>query len=606
MSGSEANRQWMASRGLWSEHEGVASGAEFATDIWLNNLCTAEAPTCVPEVGADWQCHNFQGGQNQAWCDAAPVQDCFEYRANDKSEAMKGCGPCDCCKKKVDKLPEGAAKTCCVLFNDLFLNYTVTPDLSKCSTTPQTLTTSAGPTSDITSTNDGISTTGYVESTTSTGNAGVASSSSSSTSSASSTPQDPVTSTSPSSSTSAVSSTPREAVTTTSQAPCAGIEEVRVTSAGHSDGDTAMFSFDGVPVPLVAARGLNVVVLGQDGSVVTKESFDTGWQGNGSLPFAALIDELPPNTPVLVAAKDDATDSLSSLAKEALQSLGAAGSILYRGSYALIGIKGGTALAESASASGDGSVEVVAHDIFGNGCGTISSTLGASSTGASNVISIQIKSAGHVDGDFAEFYLNDNPVAMTSGRGLNVVILDQAGSFVSSHSFDTGYQGEGSGPFATLIDELADGMTVLVAAKDDATDGLTQAAKLALKSLGAINVDDISYRGSYALVGIKGGQSLAEGYSLSGNGPVRLATELRSNGGIASSATPSTSTPSTSRFRPTRSSTPTPIATTTRIGQLEESSTTRTDNSNLEADCSSGMLMPAATLISALFTFLEY
>eukprot|EP00930_Biecheleria_cincta_P101649 TRINITY_DN932_c0_g1_i1.p1 TRINITY_DN932_c0_g1~~TRINITY_DN932_c0_g1_i1.p1 ORF type:complete len:1862 (-),score=264.80 TRINITY_DN932_c0_g1_i1:730-6315(-) len=534
MSGSEANRQWMVNRGLWTKHQSIASGAEFATDLWLNHLCTAEAPTCVPEVGAAWQCHGFQFGQDQAWCNTAPVQDCTEFRANDWSPSMASCGSCSCCRKKIDKIPEGTARTCCVLFNDLFLNYTVTPDLSKCSAAPQTATTSTLPISDTDGTSGATSTSQqHIEKTSSTGITAVGSSTSAATSSS--------TSASSSSSTNALSSTTQEVATSTSLEPCAqSIEEVRVKSAGHSDGDTAMFSLDGVQVPLIAARGLNVVVLGQNGSILTKQVFDTGYEGTGSQPFAGLINGLATGTPVLVAAKDDAFDSLTASAKEALQSVGATESISYRGSYALVGIRGGKAIAERASASGDGAVEVIAYDILGNGCGKSSSTLSTSTSAASNVISIRMKSAGALDGDSAEFFVNDVPAAETSGRGLNVVILGPAGNYVSHHVFDTGYGGTGSGPFAALLDGLAAGTTVLVAAKDDATDSLTQEAKLALESIGATKSGSMSYRGSYALVGIKGGQALAEGVSASGDGAVQLLTELRPSGDVASSTTPAT------------------------------------------------------------------
>eukprot|EP00931_Biecheleriopsis_adriatica_P028266 TRINITY_DN1687_c0_g2_i5.p1 TRINITY_DN1687_c0_g2~~TRINITY_DN1687_c0_g2_i5.p1 ORF type:complete len:3114 (-),score=646.00 TRINITY_DN1687_c0_g2_i5:69-8834(-) len=133
MSGSEASRQWMVQRQLWTEHESIASGAEFANEIWLNHLCTAAAPACVPVEGADWECHGFGPGEDQDWCRSAPVAGCLEYRENDQSDEMSSCGGCSCCRKKINSVPSGEPKTCCVLFNDLLLNYTVTPDLSKCS-----------------------------------------------------------------------------------------------------------------------------------------------------------------------------------------------------------------------------------------------------------------------------------------------------------------------------------------------------------------------------------------------------------------------------------------------------------------------------------------
>eukprot|EP00930_Biecheleria_cincta_P048555 TRINITY_DN3383_c0_g1_i4.p1 TRINITY_DN3383_c0_g1~~TRINITY_DN3383_c0_g1_i4.p1 ORF type:complete len:3154 (-),score=464.15 TRINITY_DN3383_c0_g1_i4:294-9755(-) len=132
LSGSEASRAWMAHRSLWTEHESIASGADFSQGFWISPQCTAAAPICEPVYNADWECHGFREGENQSWCRSAGVQKCLEYRENDRSPEMSGCGQCSCCRKKVSTVPTGPRKTCCVLFNDLLLNYTVTPDLSKC------------------------------------------------------------------------------------------------------------------------------------------------------------------------------------------------------------------------------------------------------------------------------------------------------------------------------------------------------------------------------------------------------------------------------------------------------------------------------------------
>ena len=135
MSGSEASRKWMAEKKHWTEHQSLASGAEFAMEFWLSHLCVPTPPECVPASNPDWEKHGFEPGQDQEWCRTVGVQNCVEYRENDRSPAMKNCGEFSCCKRKVSSVPSGEAQTCCVLFNDLLLNYTVTSDLSKCGTT---------------------------------------------------------------------------------------------------------------------------------------------------------------------------------------------------------------------------------------------------------------------------------------------------------------------------------------------------------------------------------------------------------------------------------------------------------------------------------------
>jgi len=132
LSGSEASRQWMLSRSRWTEHEAMASGAEFAQEVWLNHLCTTASPKCIPDANAQWQCYGFKAGEDQAWCRSVGVDGCTEYKENDQSSDMSSCGSCSCCSRKVNDVESGQNQTCCVLFNDLFLNYTVTSDLTRC------------------------------------------------------------------------------------------------------------------------------------------------------------------------------------------------------------------------------------------------------------------------------------------------------------------------------------------------------------------------------------------------------------------------------------------------------------------------------------------
>eukprot|EP00931_Biecheleriopsis_adriatica_P028261 TRINITY_DN1687_c0_g1_i1.p1 TRINITY_DN1687_c0_g1~~TRINITY_DN1687_c0_g1_i1.p1 ORF type:complete len:3142 (-),score=579.43 TRINITY_DN1687_c0_g1_i1:40-9312(-) len=137
LSGAEASRRWMMEHAFWSEHESMASGAEFATEIWVSHLCNTVPPPCPPAAKksdeVSWECHGFRkGAENLTWCGSIGNEGCTEYALNDGSSEMAGCGGCSCCKRPLTFLSHGPAQTCCVLFNDLLLNYTVTPDLSMC------------------------------------------------------------------------------------------------------------------------------------------------------------------------------------------------------------------------------------------------------------------------------------------------------------------------------------------------------------------------------------------------------------------------------------------------------------------------------------------
>lgn len=136
-SGTEAVRKYMVSRGNWTEYESMASGAEFATGSWISHLCTPAAPPCPISTSNSWQCHSFENDQDMTWCATIGKNDpgsCYEYSLFQSTSEFEGCKPCSCCRRLMPtNLSADVAKTCCVLFNDLLLTYTITPDLSKCS-----------------------------------------------------------------------------------------------------------------------------------------------------------------------------------------------------------------------------------------------------------------------------------------------------------------------------------------------------------------------------------------------------------------------------------------------------------------------------------------
>ena len=142
LSGTEPSRQWMLKNARWAEDQNLASAAEFAVELWLSHLCSPQPPECEPPKEVpEWEGHGFQPGEDQEWCRSVGVFECMEYKENDNSPAMSGCGAFSCCRRPVSSVPTGGLQTCCVLFNDLLLNYSVTSDLSQCSGLATTLTT---------------------------------------------------------------------------------------------------------------------------------------------------------------------------------------------------------------------------------------------------------------------------------------------------------------------------------------------------------------------------------------------------------------------------------------------------------------------------------
>eukprot|EP00434_Breviolum_minutum_P040516 symbB.v1.2.036005.t1/scaffold4922.1/size32852/3 len=127
---------------------------------------------------------------------------------------------------------------------------------------------------------------------------------------------------------------------------------------------------------------------------------------------------------------------------------------------------------------------------------------------ASAELEISVTSTSRSQGNQVEFKVNGNVLDIDSGRGVNMATLNQDGSMISFQRFDT--HADGSEALVDFVDQLSTGTLVLVAARDDAKGNMTRAAKEALKSCGAQLIDDLLYRGSYAMIGVKNGVALDE------------------------------------------------------------------------------------------------
>ena len=113
-----------------------------------------------------------------------------------------------------------------------------------------------------------------------------------------------------------------------------------VQSAGEEVGDFAHIYVDGVDVS-PNARGYNVAAISPTGEIQAA-SFDTHLDPDASTALAAFIAGIPQGHTVVVAAADEASQSLGEEGVAALRSIGAAGDLRgkFRWSHALIGRKG--------------------------------------------------------------------------------------------------------------------------------------------------------------------------------------------------------------------------------------------------------------------------
>jgi hypothetical protein len=126
-----------------------------------------------------------------------------------------------------------------------------------------------------------------------------------------------------------------------------------------------------------------------------------------------------------------------------------------------------------------------------------------------NELKINCQSGGFNAGNFANIeILRDGvviKVPMISGRGLNMVAIDPYdGQIVASLNFDIHYSRNEGDHFAKLIHNLNPHVIVVLVAKDDFIENMSEAAFVAIESLGAIQIRNAKYRDSYCLIGEKG------------------------------------------------------------------------------------------------------
>ncbi|CAE8674628.1 unnamed protein product [Polarella glacialis] len=266
--------------------------------------------------------------------------------------------------------------------------------------------------------------------------------------------------------------------------------------SGAYPSELAEFYVDGVKLDVAVARGMNVAVVQSDGSLGTFTVFDT--HGSDSEAMVTFINSLQRGSMVLIAAMDEAQGNISSDAKTALKSLGATkiDTMVYRGSYALIAVKGGVALAEQTNETTISAISAQ-YDV----------NTGVSGNSSGSSFDLTIKSGAYPSA-LAEFYVDGVKLDVAVARGMNVAVVQSDGSLGTFTVFDT--HGSDSEAMVTFINSLQRGSLVLIAAMDEAQGNISSDAKTALKSLGATKIDNMVYRGSYALIAVKGGVALAE------------------------------------------------------------------------------------------------
>lgn len=181
--------------------------------------------------------------------------------------------------------------------------------------------------------------------------------------------------------------------------------------------------------------------------------------------------------------------------------------------------------------------QIQVSNIMGNGSGnaggTVSDLLSATCENGNPLpdqLVVVAQSGGFQAGNFARIEMNRDGkgqrVPGAFSRGLNVVVMDPLdGGIIESAGFDTHMHPEDSDEFAKLIEWLEPGMLVVLVSKDDCSENLTEAAKVACESLGSTMIRRVEYRDSWCLVGEKGATSASEAHKSASLGPTESITK---------------------------------------------------------------------------------
>ena len=132
-------------------------------------------------------------------------------------------------------------------------------------------------------------------------------------------------------------------------------------------------------------------------------------------------------------------------------------------------------------------------------------------------LSINIKSAGYSDGDFASILVNGEEKSFNR-RGINIVRLDQYGDFVESTVYDTWESKESADSLVRYLGRLEYGEILVLSIRDEASHNLHSRARSALEKLGSEYIGQLSYWDSWGMIAMAGKNKLLEDYKPSGMG----------------------------------------------------------------------------------------
>jgi hypothetical protein len=277
---------------------------------------------------------------------------------------------------------------------------------------------------------------------------------------------------------------------------------ITTTSGGYIGGNKAQISVDSQEIGFASyRRGLNVAVFDETtGLPRFSTTFDTAI-GNSDI-FADFINRLPPGRIVAIAVQGD-SGNLTDRAKAACKSLGSTqiDSLQAYQSYTLIGIKdqGAGAANESINWSeSNSSYSFNVETVQPRATFVIEALCKPSTLGADCI----------PQGGEAQIRLNGNTLAPEGGyqSGWNVLVLDaQNGQLKRSGSFHP-WNPQAVEELIQLLQNVEAGEIVAIATQNYAGVQVDESLKQACASIGSRMIAQLTYGGSWAMVGYPGAE----------------------------------------------------------------------------------------------------
>ncbi|MBN1351820.1 T9SS type A sorting domain-containing protein [candidate division KSB1 bacterium] len=117
---------------------------------------------------------------------------------------------------------------------------------------------------------------------------------------------------------------------------------------------------------------------------------------------------------------------------------------------------------------------------------------------------IRVESAGAQDGNNARIFFNDE-AALQSSRGHNIALFNPFKNEIdTTATFDTYRTTTDSDSMALFLNQVEVGWVVAIGIKDEGSIRMTEAAYLALESLGSRECRNVGYADSWAFIAVKG------------------------------------------------------------------------------------------------------